>query len=410
MVGLPKILIVDDEVNILRAMKRVLRLYELDIIVTTSPEEALEMVKSTDIDLVISDQRMPTMEGIDLLTKIKELSPRTYRILMSAYSDIEVFIAAINSGNIFQYISKPWDNEQLIKVIINTINAKTEQDDENKILKYLSKDKSKWAFTISESRLTKIKELFNNIIHNDILNRDIINELLELEFNLDKPLFCCLINLNKKMKGDHEIIDADLKKEMIQLFSLLPNFIAWDSKGNIGLVYSLTEKSSYETISILMTRISDLLKNHYPNMQFVIGVSNINQGPDSLKNSYNQAFRALTTIESNNNTPTIQYYKDLGVNQLLTLLKGHPEINDFIDINLGKLIKYDEEKKGELVHTLEIFLKNNNNLKESADQLFIHPKTLVFRRNRIEEILAISLENYETRLALGIAIKLYKLI
>jgi two-component system, sensor histidine kinase and response regulator len=106
------IIIVDDEKDNLQALQRLLR-NQYDLTTTTSPFEAFKLLQKTEFHVIISDQRMPEMSGVELLEKVKHVSPITTRILLTGYTDIESVIGAINRGNIYRYIAKPWDPEEL---------------------------------------------------------------------------------------------------------------------------------------------------------------------------------------------------------------------------------------------------------------------------------------------------------
>jgi DNA-binding NtrC family response regulator len=81
--------------------------------------EALEHISSSDVDLVISDYLMPEMDGITFLSKVRELKPEIPRIILTGYADKENAIKAINEVGLYQYIEKPWDNEDLMIIIRN---------------------------------------------------------------------------------------------------------------------------------------------------------------------------------------------------------------------------------------------------------------------------------------------------
>jgi len=106
------VLIVDDEKDNLEALQRLLR-SQFSLTWTTSPFEALKLAQKNDYSVIVSDQRMPEMNGVELLEKIKNISPLTTRILLTGYTDVESVIGAINRGNIYRYIAKPWDPEDL---------------------------------------------------------------------------------------------------------------------------------------------------------------------------------------------------------------------------------------------------------------------------------------------------------
>lgn len=107
-----KVLIVDDEEMIVKSCMRVLRQAGFDVLGTTDPNEALKIVTSEEVSVVISDQRMPVMLGAELLSKIKEVSPDTTRVILTGYADINAAMSAINDGNVFQYLSKPWEDKE----------------------------------------------------------------------------------------------------------------------------------------------------------------------------------------------------------------------------------------------------------------------------------------------------------
>ncbi len=107
------LLLVDDEPNILNALKRLLRRDGYRILSAGSGEEALELLATNSVQVIVSDQRMPAMSGVELLSRARELYPHTVRIILSGYSDISTLSDAINRGAVWKYISKPWDDETL---------------------------------------------------------------------------------------------------------------------------------------------------------------------------------------------------------------------------------------------------------------------------------------------------------
>jgi len=116
------IIIVDDEEMVLTSLKSFLNLESnYEVRTFTSGEEALKFIKNNDIDLVISDYLMPEMDGISFLAKVREIKPEVPRIILTGYADKENAIKAINDVGLFQYIEKPWDNDDLLIIIRNGI-------------------------------------------------------------------------------------------------------------------------------------------------------------------------------------------------------------------------------------------------------------------------------------------------
>ena len=112
------ILVVDDEASILNSLGRILRADEREIHTAGSAPEALEKLKSLHgLDLVISDNKLPDISGIDFLIKVKQLYPETIRILITGYPDLDSAIRAINNGQVYRFITKPWENEELRLII-----------------------------------------------------------------------------------------------------------------------------------------------------------------------------------------------------------------------------------------------------------------------------------------------------
>ncbi len=111
-----KLLIVDDEPANLRMLERLLKT-EYDVISAESGADALELLSHNDVALIISDQRMPGMTGIEFLRKAAEARRQTVRIILTGYTDVGDLVEAINSGIIYKYITKPWVNSDLCQTI-----------------------------------------------------------------------------------------------------------------------------------------------------------------------------------------------------------------------------------------------------------------------------------------------------
>lgn len=110
------LLVIDDEPSILSSLKRQFRRnYEVHI--ANSAEEGLEVMKAHAIQVIISDQRMPGMNGSDFFDQVKNDYPDATRLLLTGYSDIQAVIEAINDGNIYRYITKPWDPVELDTIV-----------------------------------------------------------------------------------------------------------------------------------------------------------------------------------------------------------------------------------------------------------------------------------------------------
>lgn len=111
-----RVLCVDDEPNILRALSWLLR-KQFTVVTAMSAIEALELIHNGDFDVVISDQRMPEMSGVDFLNQVRELAPRAMRILLTGYSDLQAVLRSVNESEIFRFVTKPWDVNELPEIV-----------------------------------------------------------------------------------------------------------------------------------------------------------------------------------------------------------------------------------------------------------------------------------------------------
>jgi signal transduction histidine kinase len=108
----PCLLVVDDEPDLVQSVQDLLR-FDYRVLGATRASEGLAIMEREQVHIVMSDQRMPEMTGVELLSRVKALHPETIRLLFTAYSDLTAVIDAINEGNVYRYISKPWEVEDL---------------------------------------------------------------------------------------------------------------------------------------------------------------------------------------------------------------------------------------------------------------------------------------------------------
>jgi two-component system probable response regulator PhcQ len=109
----PKILIVDDEENILNSLKRLFHKEPYQILTAINGEEGLKILDDHQVDLIISDLKMPQMNGIEFLKRAKEKNPVPLRIVLTGHADMKSIMDAIDQGEIYRFLLKPWDDEEL---------------------------------------------------------------------------------------------------------------------------------------------------------------------------------------------------------------------------------------------------------------------------------------------------------
>ena len=204
-----KVLCVDDEVNILKSLRRLFITEPLELMAASSGAEALELMNHHQFDLIISDMRMPSMDGAEFLTRAYQIQPESYRILMTGYADIQSTIAAVNSGKISRYIAKPWNNQELIiavqdglkLVMLQKHNHALQQQvlEQNRQLKLLNQDLENRV----ELRTTQLKQILtqlkfsmkqvenqNQSLMKVLYNQINVNPLIDGQFALRLSYLC----------------------------------------------------------------------------------------------------------------------------------------------------------------------------------------------------------------------------
>ncbi|MDX6446873.1 MAG: two-component system, NtrC family, response regulator HupR/HoxA [Blastocatellia bacterium] len=143
-----KIMIVDDEPANLRTLERLFR-PDYQVVTAASGQEALALLEKHDVALLISDQRMPGMTGIELMLKTVAIRPQMVKLLLTGYTDVGALIEALNSGLVYRYLTKPWNNNDLR----NTVS---------RALEHFEVMKSKHTLGMENQRLkARLKEISN---------------------------------------------------------------------------------------------------------------------------------------------------------------------------------------------------------------------------------------------------------
>src|ERR1700679_1187558 len=127
------ILVVDDEKDIIDSIERQFR-KKYKVLKTTSGIEALKLIQNEKVHLILSDQRMPEMTGVQLFERAQKIQPDAIRILLTGYTEVDSVIAAINNGQIYRYITKPWDPNDLdinVHKALEAYDLKAELKDKN---------------------------------------------------------------------------------------------------------------------------------------------------------------------------------------------------------------------------------------------------------------------------------------
>lgn len=127
-------LVIDDEENICKALRRSLRRENYEVFTGTDPAEGLRILKQERIDLVISDHLMPNMTGVEFLTLVRDRHPGVMRILLTGHADMSTAIKAINEGQIYRFLTKPWDDDALKAELFSAFEQLDEEREHRRLL------------------------------------------------------------------------------------------------------------------------------------------------------------------------------------------------------------------------------------------------------------------------------------
>jgi response regulator RpfG family c-di-GMP phosphodiesterase len=151
------LLFVDDEPSILSALRRLFRPHGYRILVAESGAAGLAILAQEHVDLIISDMRMPEMDGATFLKQVRQQWPNTVRILLTGYADVTSTVAAINEGEIYRYISKPWDDDEIVKTVREALERQ-KLESENRRLTALTQSQNEALKALNASLEQKVTE------------------------------------------------------------------------------------------------------------------------------------------------------------------------------------------------------------------------------------------------------------
>ncbi len=212
----PSILFVDDEPNILRALRRLLRSEPYEIRVTSDPLEAVQQLKDAPPAVVVSDQRMPVMTGVEVLEQGRLHAEDTVRILLTGYADMSAAIEAVNRGGIYAYLTKPWD-EQALKTVLRRAIEHFELRRENERLRALTLAQNEELRDLNSTLEDKVELRTREVCH--------LNGELKESFLGGVRLLAHLSEHQSKVVGSHSKRVAALSTQLAESMGLPGEFL-----------------------------------------------------------------------------------------------------------------------------------------------------------------------------------------
>lgn len=261
-------------------------------------------------------------------------------------------------------------------------------------------------------------DLLNAIADGEISNKEIAiqrGKSLGLDLSSRYALFAITIDdyagksyeeLQKDQRGMKEIL-----RQVTQVCSAEQDKIVWTRYDGFAVLCPLPDPCG-DAKSHAMDRArsgKERVTGQMPGVKLTVGVSSSYFDIMDLRRCYREAKEAANVGRRVWGGDEVYHYADLGICQLLTQFQDSGQLQSFVDQSVGKLIQYDKSRKTQLVATLEEILLAPT-LKEAAERSFVHHKTILLRKTRIEEILGVSVDDVETRLTLSTAMKILRLI
>ncbi|WP_291994475.1 HD domain-containing phosphohydrolase [Candidatus Accumulibacter sp. ACC003] len=206
------LLLVDDEPSILSALRRLFRPSGYRILTAESGAAGLELLGKEDVDLVISDMRMPEMDGAQFLEQVRAGWPRAIRILLTGYADIASTVNAINKGEIYRYISKPWDDNDILLIVREALERRQLQNENSRLLALTQtqNEELKSLNTGLEARVSERTAELEQVV--GFLN--VANETLKQGFLVSIKVFSSLMELREGSAGGHARRVADMSRKL----------------------------------------------------------------------------------------------------------------------------------------------------------------------------------------------------
>lgn len=232
------ILYVDDEEINLSNFKNLFR--EYNILTTINGEEALKILEQNTVQIIVSDQRMPKMQGTELLSIVAKKYPRVIRIILTGFSDIEAVKVAINQAQIFRYLNKPWDKEELRYTFSQALELYKLREDRKELIIDLEKSKQNLEDKI-EDRTRKLREANDMKDHLfSVLAHDLRAPINSLTAALD-----LLLNYDAVSINDFKNIGTEINYNLKNVKDLLDTLLQWAMNQKDGVM-----KAKVEVINI----------------------------------------------------------------------------------------------------------------------------------------------------------------
>jgi response regulator RpfG family c-di-GMP phosphodiesterase len=207
-----RILCVDDEQNILSSLRRLFRAHGYQVLLAEGAAAGLKVLETEPVDLVISDMRMPEMDGAHFLEQVRNRWPDTVRLMLTGHADIQSILEAINRGEIHRYITKPWDDNDILLIVRHALERKALEHEKQR-LEALTRSQNEELKTLNASLELKVQERTGEL-KKAMDTLVAANEKLRTNFLTSIKVFSGMIEMRDGSLAGHSRRVADLARRI----------------------------------------------------------------------------------------------------------------------------------------------------------------------------------------------------
>ena len=290
----PALLFVDDEANILSALKRLFRPLGYRIFTADGGAAGLQVFEQNTIDLVVSDMRMPEMNGAQFLEQVRQKWPDAIRILLTGYADVSSTIAAINKGEIYRYIAKPWDDNDIILTVKHALERKNLELEKQR-LEALTLKQNEELKDLNANLEAKVKARTEEL-RQAMGFLEVTHKRLKDSFITSLKVFSNLMELREGAMAGHSRRVADYARRLAQRMGMPDNEVQdvmfaalLHDIGKIGLPDRLLHKSF---ASLTTEERAEVIKHPITGQAALMGLENMKEAA-MLVRSHHERFDGL---------------------------------------------------------------------------------------------------------------------
>ncbi len=310
------LLVVDDEPDLVQSVKDLLR-FDYKVLIATRAAEGLEIMRREKVHVVMSDQRMPEMSGVEFLKHLRDGYPDTVRLLFTAYADLNAVTDAINQGNVYRYISKPWEPDELRTVLRQAVDYYDLQDERRRLIQEVQEKNLQLEKANAELlRANDLKRAFIRVASHELRTpltivmgvSDLAKDALAEDGRTDAATLACLrewmkqihkasVRLNERVDLVVKMLLAEQFEKRLQLFAVS---LASLLRGAAGEVASFVERRG-QTLEVdgpesLGTVVVEQEKLHDSIVQLLINAIKFTPDGGSIRLFASKATDGTTSI------------------------------------------------------------------------------------------------------------------